>query len=234
MPTLLLRLCGPMQSWGTRSRFVQRETELEPSKSGVFGILCAAAGIQRAEPIPDAWLALRMGVRVETEGRMEKDYHTSGGAYEIGIVRADGDHLGNAVLSDRYYLAGADFIAALESQDRGPLEEIERALKAPHWQIFLGRKAFVPAVPIPWRGGGIVDVDLATALTSADLSQQWPASPRRRDRGQTRRHVVECGPGESHESRMDQPFADSFATRRFGERWVKTDFRRPATTGDPE
>jgi len=47
MPTLLLRLVGPMQSWGTTSRFDQRDTGKEPSKSGVIGLVAAALGIDR-------------------------------------------------------------------------------------------------------------------------------------------------------------------------------------------
>src|SRR3990172_4719032 len=53
MPTLLLRLVGPMQSWGTTSRFDQRDTGKEPSKSGVIGLLAAALGIDRVN-----WTAL--------------------------------------------------------------------------------------------------------------------------------------------------------------------------------
>ena len=34
MSTLLMRLAGPMQSWGTQSRFTVRDTGREPSKSG--------------------------------------------------------------------------------------------------------------------------------------------------------------------------------------------------------
>ena len=53
MHTLLLRLEGPLQSWGTSSRFPQRDTGFEPSKSGVIGLLCAALGKPRARsPIP--------------------------------------------------------------------------------------------------------------------------------------------------------------------------------------
>jgi len=47
MAVLLLRLMGPMQSWGTQSRFSHRDTDLEPSKSGVIGLLCAAMGKPR-------------------------------------------------------------------------------------------------------------------------------------------------------------------------------------------
>ena len=47
MPTLLLRLVAPLQSWGTTSRFDDRDTGKEPSKSGVIGLLAAAMGIHR-------------------------------------------------------------------------------------------------------------------------------------------------------------------------------------------
>lgn len=51
MSTLLLRLAGPVQSWGIDSKFEVRRTENAPSKSGVTGLLAAALGIQRNEDI---------------------------------------------------------------------------------------------------------------------------------------------------------------------------------------
>lgn len=44
-----LALCfdAPMQSWGTRSRGVIRDTTSEPTKSGVVGLIAAALGISR-------------------------------------------------------------------------------------------------------------------------------------------------------------------------------------------
>ena len=42
MSTLLLRLAGPVQSWGIDSKFEVRRTENAPSKSGVTGLLAAA------------------------------------------------------------------------------------------------------------------------------------------------------------------------------------------------
>ena len=65
MATLLLRLQGPMQSWGTTSRFDERDTQLEPSKSGVLGLLCAALGRNRSEPVQDL-AALRMRAASQT------------------------------------------------------------------------------------------------------------------------------------------------------------------------
>src|SRR4030043_150082 len=93
MAVLLIRLCGPMQSWGTQSRFSNRDTELEPSKSGVIGLLCAALGKPRDEreaqipPSINELSALKMGVRVDREGAVKCDYHT---ALNVKVAKAGG------------------------------------------------------------------------------------------------------------------------------------------------
>ena len=76
MSTLLLRLAGPVQSWGIDSKFEVRRTENAPSKSGVTGLLAAALGIQRNEDI-SSLNQLRLGVRTDQEGRLLKDFHTA-------------------------------------------------------------------------------------------------------------------------------------------------------------
>ena len=50
MATLLLRFAAPLQAWGIDSKFETRNTEREPSKSGVIGLLAAALGYKRTEP----------------------------------------------------------------------------------------------------------------------------------------------------------------------------------------
>ena len=47
MTVVALRLAGPLQSWGSGSRFVRRTTETAPTKSGVLGLIAAAQGIRR-------------------------------------------------------------------------------------------------------------------------------------------------------------------------------------------
>src|SRR5437016_606458 len=90
MATLLLRLAGPMQSWGTRSRFDDRDTERFPSKSGVIGLLCAALGRPRAASVDDL-AALRMGVRADRPGVLSTDFHTAGGGPgAMGVAKASG------------------------------------------------------------------------------------------------------------------------------------------------
>ena len=165
-----------MQSWGTQSRFTRRDTGLEPSKSGVIGLLCAGLGRPREAPLDDL-AALPMGVRVDREGRLEQDYQTAGGAHlrgeRYGVVTASGSP-GGTVVSYRQYLADADFLVALEG-DRALLEELDRALEMPRWQLFLGRKGYVPGCPVrlpdgPPLGPSLRDDGLRPAL----LSYPWP------------------------------------------------------------
>jgi CRISPR system Cascade subunit CasD len=226
MKTLLLRLSGPMQSWGLESRFGVRDSGREPSKSGVIGLLCAALGKPRAERPKDGYptlaelAALRMGVRVNQEGTLALDYHTAGGGRsgdgaEEGVVTASGKK-GRTVVSQRYYLADADFLVGLESEDVMLLERLDAALAAPTWALYLGRKAFVPGYSVrlpdgaPW-GPGLRDGDLEGVLRGY---------PWQEERG-PQRLVFEDRSGEALDTRPDVPL--SFLPRRFALRWVRTE-----------
>lgn len=202
MTTLLLRLQGPMQSWGTTSRFDERDTQLEPSKSGVLGLVCAAMGRDRSQPIDDL-ARLRMGVRVEREGIPMRDYQT---AREILTAAGGKDR---AIISRRYYLSDAVFLVGLEG-DSGLLKMVHEALKRPVWPLFLGRKSFVPSQPA-YLADGIVEKDLETALKNYVLEGFSKL---------TRRRVLLEHPSEGS-VRLDQPVAP-FSERQFGPRYVKT------------
>ena len=145
MPTLLLRLAGPMQSWGLHSRFTIRDTGREPSKSGVLGLLCAALGKPASESEDDSFptlavlASLRMGVRVDREGTLARDYHTAGGGDWNGrsycVFKASGK-AGDPLPSMRYYLAGAHFLVGLEGH-LPLLKTLDAALRRPVWQLSL-------------------------------------------------------------------------------------------------
>ncbi len=207
MATLLMLIDGPMQSWGTQSNFGHRDTGLEPSKSGIIGLVGAALGRPRDADISDL-AALRMGVRVEKEGVVQRDFHTAGrdGYYKVG----GGIERNNVIVSDRYYLADARFLVGLEGEI-GLLETIYAALRAPVFPLFLGRKAFIPASP-PWLEDGLRDETLEEALCSYD-----------RPKDQEMRLILEDPTGTI--LRRDQPI--SFAERRFLTRRVKTDYCPP-------
>ncbi len=220
MATLLLRLAGPMQSWGTTSRFDERDTQLEPSKSGVLGLVCAALGRDRAEPVADL-AALRMGVRVEREGVPLRDYQTATGVLIASSGKPD---LERTVVSPRYYLADAVFLVGLEG-DGELLESIHQALARPVWPLALGRKSCVPSQPV-YLPAGLIEQPLREVLAAWPclLSGQAPDAPRR---------VALEHPSEGS-VRLDQPVA-SFAERRFGPRFVKSEqfFTGAAHVPDP-
>ncbi|MBT3076779.1 MULTISPECIES: type I-E CRISPR-associated protein Cas5/CasD [Streptomyces] len=75
---LLVRLAGPLQSWGIAGRFAHRDTHSRPTKSGVIGLCAAALGLDREEPLGELSEA-RYGVRADRPGIRVRDYHTVGG-----------------------------------------------------------------------------------------------------------------------------------------------------------
>ena len=102
MSTLLIPLVGPLQSWSVDARFGERLTLQEPSKSGVIGLLCAALGRDRKEPIDDL-VSMPFGVRVDRPGVLLRDYHP---ALEVAAAGTTSRDTG---LSNRWYLADAAF-----------------------------------------------------------------------------------------------------------------------------
>jgi len=216
MNTLFLRLEGPLQSWGVRSRWGERDTTAAPTKSGVLGLLGCALGLPRDEvylhTLSDT---LRMGVRVDRPGTPLRDYHTTGGGQFGGAVHRGGSlfhddpYIGGVLspevlkgrikvkvnattkepetdVSERHYLADASFLVALQ----GPvatIAQLARELQSPAWPFFLGRKSCPPAVPV-FAGVGQYDT-LEAALASQPLHLRGETAPRL---------LIETGPGRGN------------------------------------
>ena len=143
---LLLRLEGALQSWGDHAKWDVRDSGDFPSKSGVVRLLACAMWLERGDPeIADLSARLRMAVRADRPGVRMLDFQTVRGD---PLYNAEGKpRPGNTILSPRWYLQGASFLAALETTD-GWLERIVAALKRPAWPICLGRKNCVPSRPV--------------------------------------------------------------------------------------
>jgi CRISPR system Cascade subunit CasD len=214
VPTLLLRLAGPMQSWGTKSRFDERDSDLIPSKSGVIGLLCAAMGIDREERESVLHLAaLRMGVRIDQPGVLRYDYQTA-----QDVIAADESKIHSTTISRRYYLSDAMFLVGLEGDNKELLARAHQALKSPVWPLYLGRKGYLPS-PGVYLDDGLCDEPLLDALTYPLLGREWPRNEQGNPLEAQRLQVwLESSDG-SGSLRMDQPLG-SFAERRFGARYV--------------
>jgi CRISPR system Cascade subunit CasD len=162
--TLVLRLAGPLQSWGLTGQFGYRETHTHPTKSGVIGMIAACLGRRRGADIKDL-TNLQMGIRADQPGTMMMDYHT--------ISRTDGSTLPTAsgakkkdltAVTNRWYLADAVFLVTL-SGDKKLLEIVTDAIDHPVYAPTLGRRSCLPTGRLNL---GVHDRDLETLL------DQWP------------------------------------------------------------
>jgi len=224
MNTLFLRLEGPLQAWGLRARWGERDTADAPTKSGLMGLLGCVLGLRRGDvQLRELSDALRLGVRIDLAGTRLRDYHTTGGGRYGEIV-----HHGGTRFHDEPY-AGGVLSAEVDGKGRikvkinattkepetdvserhyladasflaalqGPSALIERlgvALQAPVWPCFLGRKSCVPATPI-FAGLGQYDNDLRPALADQPFTPRVLAAWERPGRPAALRLLLESVPG---------------------------------------
>lgn len=174
--SLVLRLAGPLQSWGNRSQYNRRETASEPTKSGVLGLLAAALGRRRSDPIEDL-LGLQLGVRTDRPGRLLRDYHTAsdyrGNPLPSAAVLKSGRQKPTSpakytAVTRRFYLEDAVFVAALHGHPDF-LVTLSQAVAHPGFPLALGRRSCVPTQPILIRRSHASDDDAARQL--------WPGLP---------------------------------------------------------
>ncbi|GAB1819615.1 type I-E CRISPR-associated protein Cas5/CasD [Herbidospora sp. RD11066] len=227
--SLALSLDAPMQSWGIRSRFTTRDTTTEPTKSGVVGLLCAAMGVPRedTESLRDL-AALRMGVRVDREGILERDYHTT---QNVPTTAGTGHR---TVVSQRYYLSDALFLVVLTG-DSDLLAQAADAIQRPHWPLCLGRRAFIPTRPLITNGvdqklragAGLQAHPLETVLQRHPWLETRPVAHEREltaiGKGETStlRTMIDCeSSAEGAEPRHDQPVSFVRGGREFAVRSV--------------
>lgn len=155
-PGLILRLAGPLQSWGERSHFNERDTAPFPTRSGVIGLLAAALGRPRGQSIDDL-ARLSMTVRVDRPGVLLRDLHTVGGGLpaKATVTTAEGKKRSGdtgTLLTHRTYLADAAFTIALTDTPPAGSDDVlpqcAHALRSPHWPLFLGRRSCPPEGPV--------------------------------------------------------------------------------------
>ena len=199
MSTLLLRLKGPMQSWGISSKFDTRTTERAPSKSAIIGMIAGALGRRRNESIDDL-NAIRFGVRIDDEGKLMRDYHTAKSAK-------------SAYVTHRYYLADAAFLVGLEGEDDF-LKRIEDALKHPYFPLFLGRRSCPPEGQ---NVKGIRNCSLMEALQN----EPWLNEGLKKQPKTSFQYILDAASGEKENTILrDKPISFNQEKRQFGFRRV--------------
>lgn len=222
MATLLLELDGPMQSWGCRGRFSEKDTGREPTKSGVIGLVAAALGRSRDEDVSDL-AELHFGLRVDREGNLKKEFQTA-----QNIIRADGG-VDKTQLSNHYYLSGARFIAGFQG-NKDFLFKLKSALLHPVYMPFLGRRSFVPACPvINTKTDSLVDIDLRDALLTYPF---WAHKNKSETEIARLRLVRDALPGEeeaTQDFRQDIPISfqrKEYLVRKVITEWIDVPIRK--------
>jgi CRISPR system Cascade subunit CasD len=222
LKSVLVRLAGPLQAWGTQGRFGIRDTDREPSKSGVLGLVGAALGMSRDDNARLEQLRrLAFAVRVDREGIPLRDYHTVGGGRstrdEYGLWSIEGGKkiAGLTAVTERLYLADASFLTALGSEDDELIGRVARALQDPVWPPFLGRRACAPAEPLY---AGTVNIAPDAAL------RQTPMTRRDRADAPDRLRLVLETDADNGRPRQDDPESFALYGRRHGLRYVRFDF----------
>ena len=224
LEVLFLRLEGPLQSWGDTAHWSVRDTRLEPTKSGVVGLLSACLGWGPGDrQIAELASAIRMGVRVDRAGRVLRDYHTVVG----GVMSAKGKvkitqttKKPETVVSWRDYIADGCFLVGLETTSV-VADHLIGALASPKWSPYLGRKSCVLSVPIfpslPGHPSRIAGISVEEGL------QRFPWLGRDGNPPRQLRAVIELAEGERPTSRVIQRRYDvpeSFAARRYLSRYL--------------
>ncbi|MEU1216710.1 type I-E CRISPR-associated protein Cas5/CasD [Streptomyces sp. NPDC005790] len=214
MSVLSLRLAGPLQSWGASARFTRRTTESAPTKSAVIGVLAAAAGIERGDDTGLAPLAaLRFAVRIDQPGTRVRDFQTAHHG-------ASGKSM---PLSERFYLADAVFVAAVEG-DPTLLADLHAALRNPVYAPFLGRRSCPPAQPVDLalhHGASLMEV-------LGEVPWQASAWYRRQHRNRSAIELTVLREAEGQEAEFadtlrDQPISYAAEHRRHALRAVISD-----------
>ena len=163
MTVLAMSLCGPLQSWGSHSRFTTRGTDAAPTKSGIIGLLAAARGLRRTDPLEEL-LTLRMAVRLDQPGEVIRDFQ----------VARSLDGRQTMPLSYRYYRSDARYLVGVQG-DEELLRGIQESLESPVFPLYLGRRACPPSEPL---APAVKPGELSTLL----LEHRWIASDRWRHR----------------------------------------------------
>ena len=244
---LLLRLAGPLQSWGDSSAFNRRETRAEPTKSGVLGLLAAAQGRRREDPVDDL-RDLSLGVRVDVPGSLLRDYHTvsdyrgrplpQAGVNAKGVQKPTSPAKSTHV-TQRFYLQDAVFLVAVA----GPAELVEalaHAVRRPAFPLALGRRSCAPTQPIS------LDVHDGTAeevlrATEWQAGRQARKAYLRSTGGRPARVDLPCtlDDPQGDDVLNDVPLSFAPRERRFTSRrvrhaWLSVPTGLPGATGDAD
>ncbi len=185
MKYCVFRLYAPLCSWGEIAVGSERRSALHPSKSAIIGLIAAAMGIEREDEEKQLKLASALGfaIKLINPGTIIKDFHTAQVPRAVKNVvyhtRKDEldalDEKDNAIISYREYRCDSLSVVTIwikESNSSISLYNVQEALMAPMFHLYLGRKSCPPALPLQPQ---IIEAD--TIREAFNKGKFGPVSP---------------------------------------------------------
>ena len=161
MDMLILRLRGPLMSFGDVAVDETRPTDTLPTLSQITGMIANALGWDFRDTAMTQRLQDRLMIasRAEQLGTVLQDYQTAAISTQTPLWRTDGliaertcgGEKEQTVQMFKYYRSGAGVtvLLALKNPEEYPtLTDIKSALKTPFRPIFIGRMSCPPSCPI--------------------------------------------------------------------------------------
>lgn len=216
MSTVVLRLAAPLSAWGADSKYRSRTTRPDPSYSAIVGLLAAAAGVRRGDPLPPWLREVEFAIRVDAPGTVLRDFHTinppdftryswlsSADQRKVRtVVSADGATRNDPVVTSRFYRQDAVYLVFIAD----PTGEVMAALQAPKFALYAGRKSCTLTFPI------------IAGVSTLPIEEAVIAWPRERSGGAVLEACMFTEP-QGHpvireEDLFDRPAASGFAKGR--------------------
>lgn len=159
--SIVIHLCGPLQSYGYKDYDRTRRTCQEPTSSAIAGIIACCGGIPRKDPgideIEKSFKIKRIR-RLQTPGKIGeekekdsyyeilRDYQIVRPTEENPIFYANGKRSTSNLIEEKEYIMDAYFQVEIEG-DRETIAKYKKWLQDPCWTPYLGRKCCVPSMP---------------------------------------------------------------------------------------
>jgi len=154
---LVFTLAAPMGAFGDVAGHERRGSQLWPGRSAILGLIGAALGVRRTDR--DAQVALdvwQIAVVTLTKGTPLRDFHTAQPVSTARIKRPNSRREAlaelrpedNAILTIRDYVTDCAFGIAIWG---GDTEMVEKALRAPVFIPYMGRKSCPLSMPMAPR-----------------------------------------------------------------------------------
>ena len=140
MKKLKLHLAAPLASFGSGMRLEHRQTAPAATRSAIIGMIACAMGRARGSDNSDLeQLTIEWGDQAHLGASSDFQTVRNGVTY--------GGSQGRAIITTRHFLQDYSGSVELTGED-ALIDSVERSLRLPTWQLYLGRRAHVLSAPI--------------------------------------------------------------------------------------